>query len=91
MENRSRGPKLLLILLGLLLITGAIVAAFSIDGGKWLTANPVLAQPPDAALEQNVVAPVTGSSSDLETLDKQSSPSRYGCNHDDSAMNPEDW
>lgn len=90
MENRTIGPKLIITLLSLLLITGAIVAVISISGGNWLTTNPVLAQPPDEALEQNVVVPVTGSSYDLDGVDNQYSPSESGCNHD-SAMRPEDW
>jgi hypothetical protein len=88
MENRTNRPRVLIILLSVLLLTGAIAAAFSINGGA---ANPVFAQPPGNKLEQNVVAPVTGSSSELETFDKQSSQPGYGCNHADSAMNPADW
>ena len=90
MENRTIGPKFIIALLGLLLITGAIVAVISIGGGNWLTTNPVLAQPPVEALEQNVVVPVTGSSYDLDGVDDEYAPSGSGCNHD-SAMRPEDW
>jgi len=90
MENRSIGPKYIIILLSVLLIAGAIVAAINIDGGKWLTSNPVFAQPPEKALEQNLVAPVTGSGSGVETEEEQFPPSEYGCHHD-SDLNPEDW
>ena len=90
MENRSKGPKLIMILLSVLLMTSAVIAAISIDGGKWLTANPVFAQPPEEAIEQNSIVPVIESNSDVDNLDKQYSLSGSGCHHD-SATSPSDW
>lgn len=92
MQNLSIGSKRIILLLGVLLLAGVLVAAFSINGGNLLTANPVSAQPQQNALDQNVV-PVTGSSYDLETVDQPFQESEYGCHHDsaDAVLNPEGW
>ena len=90
MDTYSKGQKILFLLLNVLLIAGAIFAVMSIDGGKWLISNPAFYQPPEGAQQQNVVVPVTGSGSGVESVDELSSPSGYGCNHE-TGMDPADW
>jgi len=84
------GRKIIFILLSLLLISGAVVAVMTIDGGKWLISNPAFNQPPAESVQQNVVVPVTGAGFEVESVENQSPESGYGCHHD-SAMNPADW
>jgi hypothetical protein len=88
MGKRLIGSKYIILLLSVLLIAGAVVTAINLNGGNWFSATPVLAQPPDKG-QQNVLVPVSGSGSDLQMQDHQTSPSGHGCDHN-SVVNPAD-
>jgi hypothetical protein len=90
MEKLLIRPKILIILLGVLLLAGAVAAAVSLNGGDLFTFTPVFAQPPEESLEQNELVPATGSGFDNQTMDEPYAPYGDGCNHDDYEMNPED-
>ena len=106
MEKLSLSPKLLFIILGVLLVAGAVAAAVSLNGATLLSANPVqaqpaveepvLVQPPAEALEQEQVVPATGPTGpglDGNALDEPYYQSEDGYGEGcghDTQMNPED-
>lgn len=102
MEKFSITPKLLFIILGVLLVAGAVAAAVSLNGAYLLSANPVQAQPAAAepvlvqpaaeSLDQEQVVPATGPTGpglDGVPLDEPYYQDEGGCGHD-TQVNPED-
>lgn len=84
------GRRILYILLGLLLIGGAVFAAVAMYGEILASANPESSQPSNQAVEPNLVVPVTGSGVDEKSKSDPYQDSGYGCSHE-TADNPLDW
>ena len=90
MANILTGRRILYILLGLLLISGAVFAAVAMYGEILSSAIPESSQPSNQALEQNLVVPVTGAGVEEKTVGDPYLQSGSGCSHD-TAENPLDW
>lgn len=84
------GRKILYILIGLLLVSGAVFAAVAMYGEILESANPASSQPSNQAVDQNPVVPVTGSGAGEKPLSDPYLDSGSGCNHE-IAENPSDW
>ena len=90
MANILTGRRILYILLGLLLISGAVLAAVAMYGAILDGANPAASQPSDQVVEDNVVVPVTGAGVEEKSVGDPYYQSGSGCSHE-VAENPLDW
>ncbi len=89
MERNTTAKKIIFLVLDMLLIMGAIVGVLTIDRGQWIISNPAFYQPPEEAVQENAVIPVTGANAGVDDPAKDLPQTGGGCPAHSLSAGPE--